>query len=34
MTTIDTSVINDMIPLIITLAVVSMIIGLLVKLKF
>lgn len=34
MSAIDTSVITDMIPLIITLAVVSMVIGLLVKLKF
>ena len=34
MTTIDMSVITDMIPLIITLAVVSMIIGLLMKLRF
>lgn len=34
MSTLDTSVITDMIPLILTLAVLSMIIGLLVKMKF
>lgn len=34
MTTVDTSVITDMIPLILTLAVLSMIIGVLAKMKF
>jgi len=34
MTAIDTSVITDLIPLILTLAVLGMIIGMLAKLKF
>ncbi len=34
MTTIDTSAITDIIPLVVTLAVLSLIIGVLAKMKF